>query len=138
MAHHRRSRSSDPEPAYPLERVIREASADSFEDDFGVREDRWAQKVRRDLDAKLAGLRRQLSAARIPQPRTTRVSADLQALDRAELVARLDALQGTPGGRVAHPKLSDLTTDELRFLVAELEARADVGQERSTQSKAIS
>ena len=122
MTHRSRSRRSDPEPTHPLEKVIREASADSFEEDFGVREDIWAQKVRRALDAKLAGLRRQLSHAQSPQRRATRVSAELRALDRAELVARLDALQRTPEVGIAHLKLSDLTTEDLRLLVAELEA----------------
>jgi len=138
MTHRSRSRSSDPEPTHPLERVIQEVSADSFEEDFGVREDMWAQKVRRALDAKLAGLRRQLSPARSPQRRATRVSAELRALDRAELVARLDALQRTPGVGIAHLKLSDLTTEDLRLLVAELEARADERQSRSAQPKPFS
>ena len=63
MTHRSRSRSSDPEPTHPLERVIQAVSADSFEEDFGVREDMWAQKVRRALDAKLGGLRRRVSPA---------------------------------------------------------------------------
>jgi hypothetical protein len=124
MTHRSRSRRSDPEPRHPLEKVIQEASAESFEEDFGVREDMWAQKVRRALDAKLAGLQRQLSPARSPQRRATRVSAELRALDRAELVARLDTLQRTPGVRIAHSELSGLTTEDLRLLVAELEATA--------------
>jgi len=105
MTHRSRSRSSDPEPAHPLEKVIQEVSADSFEEDFGVREDMWAQKVRRELDAKLAGLRRRLNPARSP-----------------ELLARLDALQQTPEIRIAHLELAGLTTEDLRLLVAELEA----------------
>jgi hypothetical protein len=95
----------------------------------------WAQKVRRALDAKLAGLRRQLSPARSPQRRATRVSAELRALDRAELVARLDVLRQTPGIRIAHLGLSDLTTEDLRRLVAELEARADERPSRSARPK---
>lgn len=131
MTQRSRSRRGDPEPTHPLEKVIREVSADSFEEDFGVREDMWAQKVRRALDAKLAGLRRQLGPIRSPERRATRVSAEIRALDRAELVARLDVLQRTPGVRIAHLELSDLTIEELRRLVAELEARAD---ERSSLS----
>ena len=138
MPHRSRSRSSDPEPAHPLEKVIQEVSADSFEEDFGVREDMWAQKVRRDLDAKLAGLRRRLSPASSPQRRATHVPAELRSLDRAELVARLDALQRTPEDRIAHLKLSDLTTEDLRLLVAELEARADERQPRVEQPKPFS
>ncbi len=138
MTHRRRPRGSDPQPAHPLEKVIRDASADSFEEDFGVREDMWAQKVRRALDAKLAGLRRQPSPTRSPQRRVTRVSTELRALDRAELVARLDALQRTPGGRMAHLELSDLTTEDLRLLVAQLEARADERPSRSAEPKPFS
>jgi len=135
MTHRRRSRSSDPEPTHPLERVIQEVSAVSFEEDFGVREDMWARKVRRALDAKLAGMRRQLSPARSDQRQSTRVPSELRALDRAELVARLDALQRDPGGRIADQELANLTTEDLRRLVAELEARANLRQSRSAQRK---
>ena len=120
-----RSRShNDLEPTHPLEKVIQVVSADSFEDDLGGREDRWAQNVRRDLDAKLAGLRRRLSLARFRQHRASRISAELRSLDHAALLARLDALQQTPGVRIAHLELSGLTTEDLRLLVAELEATA--------------
>lgn len=112
MTHRSRSHSNDPEPTHPLEKVIREVSADSFEDDFGVREDRWAQKVRRDLDAKLAGLRRRLNPARSLQRRATHISAELRVLDRPELLARLDDLQQAPGVRIAHLELSGLTTED--------------------------
>lgn len=124
MTHRRKSSSNDPEPTHPLEKVIQAVSADSFEEDFGVREDRWAQKVRRDMDAKVAGLRRRLNPARSPQHRATRISAALRTLDRAELLARLDALRQAPGIRIAHLELSGLTTEDLRLLVAELEATA--------------
>jgi hypothetical protein len=124
MTRRSRSYSTDPKPTHPLEKVIQAASADSFEEDFGVREDRWAQKIRRDLDARLAGLRRRLNPARPSQHRATRISAALRALDRPELVARLDALRQAPGIRVAHLELSGLTTEDLRLLVAELESTA--------------
>jgi len=122
----RRSRSQDShaEPRHTLERVIEEVSADSFEDDLGVREDSWARKVRRSLDAKLARMRHQLGPARAPQRPVSRISAELLALDRAALLARLTALQQLPGVRIAHLALSGLTTEDLRLLVAELEATA--------------
>jgi hypothetical protein len=129
MTHRSRSRSSDLEPTHPLERVIEEVSAESFEEDFGVREDRWAQNVRRALDAKLADLRRRLGPAG-SQRRDNHVPAELRSLDHAELVARLDALQRTPGVRIAHLELSGLTTEDLRRLVAELEAAARTGELR--------
>ena len=121
MAYRGRSHGDELEP-HALERVIHEASADSFEDDLGAREDRWAHEVRRDLDAKLAALRRQLSPVRSPQRRATRISAELRALDRAELLARLEVLQQAPGVRIAYLELAGLTTDDLRLLVAEIEA----------------
>ena len=120
----RRRSDSNPEPTHPLERVLQEVSADSFEGDFGVREDRWAQQVRRDLDARLAGLRRQLAPVRSGQHRVTRISAELRSLDHAALLARLAVLQQAPGIRIAHLELSGLTTEDLRLLVAELEATA--------------
>ena len=54
-----------------------------------------------------------------------RISAELRSLDRAALLARLDALRQVPGVRIAHLALSGLTTEDLRLLVAELEATAE-------------
>src|SRR3954471_17017007 len=59
MRRHGRTRGDDLDAPHPLEKVIGVVSADSFEPDHGAREDRWAQNVRRDVDAKLAALRRQ-------------------------------------------------------------------------------
>jgi hypothetical protein len=107
-----------------LELLAHELSADSFEDDLGAREDRWAQNVRRNLDAQLVAMRRRLAPARTTAPRVTRISAELQALDRAALLERLTTLRSGPEVRFAYLELTELTTDDLRLLVAELEATA--------------
>ena len=122
MTHRSKSHRLDPAPPHALEKVVHVASADSFEDDSGTREDAWAHKVRRDLEAKLAALRRQLSPTRTPQRRVTRISAELRALDHAALLARLVVARRDPAVRIAHLELSGLTTEDLRLLVAELEA----------------
>lgn len=111
----------DGEVPHALEILIREASADSFEDDDGAREDAWARKVKRTLDAKAAALR-QHHARSAATPRVTRISAELRALDRDALLSRLDVLQRAPGVQIAHLSLSRLSDDDLRLLVAELEA----------------
>ena len=118
----RSSRTS--EASHPIERVAQVIAAEPVEADFGIREDRWAQKLRRDIDSRLAAMRRQLVPARAAPGRVTRISAELRSLDRAALLSRLDTLQQAPGVRVAHLALSGLTTEDLRLLVAELEATA--------------
>lgn len=110
--------------AHVMERIAQELSADSFEDDLGAREDRWAQNVRRNLDAQLVAMRRRLAPARTTTPRATRISAELRALDRAALLERLATLRSGPEVRFAYLELTELTTDDLRLLVAELEATA--------------
>lgn len=116
---------------HPLERLIEEVSLDSFEDDLGAREDAWAHKVRRQLDAKLASLRRQHHPGRPVEHRVSRVSAELLAMDRPALLARLAALESAPGVQIAHLSLSSLTNDDLRLLVAELEAAAPTQEVQS-------
>jgi hypothetical protein len=124
MARGSRTQSHDTDAMHPLERLALVLSEDSFEDDGGAREDQWARKVRGEIDAKLARMRRQLRLAPSSPRRASRISAELRALDRAGLLMRLDALQQVPGVRIAHLALSGLTTEDLRLLVAELEATA--------------
>jgi hypothetical protein len=112
---------TDGEVPHALEILIRQASADSFEDDDGAREDAWARKVKRILDAKATALR-QRHARSAAAPRVTRISAELRAMDRGALLSRLDVLQRAPGVQIAHLSLSRLSDDDLRLLVAELEA----------------
>lgn len=114
---------ADSEPVHVMERLAQEVSADTFEDDLGAREDRWAQGVRRNLDTQLAALRRRLVPAK-GAARVTRISAELRALGRAGLLARLADLQSRPEVRFAYLQLTELTTEDLRLLVAELEATA--------------
>lgn len=123
MARGNRSQSHDADAMHPLERLAEVLSEDSFEDDGGAREDRWAQNLRRSLDARLAHTRQRASTT--SPPKVTRVSAELRSLDRAALLARLDVLRQMPGVRIAHLALSGLTTEDLRLLVAELEATAE-------------
>jgi len=121
MTRHGRSHGNDLDAPHPLEKVIGAVAAESFEPDHGVREDRWAQNIRRNVDARLAALRRQLSPPRSPQRQVARVSVDLRMLDRAALLARLDILRQAPHVRFAHLELSGLTTEDLRQLIAEIE-----------------
>jgi hypothetical protein len=83
-------------PAHPLERVIQEVAADYCEADLGAREDGWAQDVRRDVEARLARLRRRIAAAPGSQRQGAGIPAELPRSDSAALLARVDALP-SPG-----------------------------------------
>jgi hypothetical protein len=115
-----KSQSSRP---HPLEVLLEHISAESSDDpDEVAREDAWAHAVRQKVDTQLAALRRQLSPARPAPRRAARVSDELLALDREGLLARLALLRQAPEVRIAHLELQGLTTDDLRQLVAEIEA----------------
>jgi len=115
-----KSESSRP---HPLEVVLEHVSAEGSHDpDEVARENSWAHAVRQKVDTQLAALRRQLNPARPIRRRAAGISDELRALDRDGLLARLAILRQAPEVRIAHLELSGLTTDDLRQLVAEIEA----------------
>jgi hypothetical protein len=108
---------------HPLEVVLEQVSAESSDDpDEVARENAWAHAVRQKVDTQLAALRRQLNPARSTPRRAARISDELLVLDRDCLLARLAILRQAPEVRISHLELSGLTTDDLRQLVAEIEA----------------
>jgi hypothetical protein len=98
------------------------AGADNPDPDDAAREDAWAHALRRKVDAELAALRRRYMPAR-PSPRCPApISDEIRALPREGLIRRLEILRQSPYVQVAHLDLSGLTNDDLRLLLAELEA----------------
>ena len=114
--------SIDTDRAHPLEVVLEHVAAESIDpvDDADAKV--WARGVRTKVDAELAALRRQLNPARPVTRRVARISDELLALGREELLARFAVLRQIREVRIAHLQLSGLTTDDLRQLVAEIEA----------------
>jgi len=114
--------SNETDSLHPLETLLAHVSEESVDPVDDARADVWACGVRAKLDTQLAALRRQLNPARPTPRRAARISDELIALDREELLARLAVLRKIPEVQIAHLELSGLTTDDLRQLVAEIEA----------------
>ena len=93
---------------------VAQEEADSAE--FTPEEDRWARGVRQNVDTHLAALRRQLT--QIQPERPTSIPDEIRALDREALLTRLEILLQGSDVRHAHVDLTELTTDELRQMVA--------------------
>lgn len=122
MKRNGRHPGGDPDATHPLETVLEHVSAESVDPDDAAREESWARALRLKVDTQLAALRRQLMPLR-PAPRpAVSVSDELRALGRDALLARLEILRQAPDVLIAHLDVSGLTTDDLRQLIAEIEA----------------
>lgn len=113
---------SESEAVHPLETVLELVAEESIDPADEARADAWARGLRQRVDTQLAALRRQLTPAR-PVPRDAiGISDEIRSLDREALLARLEILSQAPEVRIAHLDLSGLSEDDLRQLVAEIEA----------------
>jgi hypothetical protein len=107
---------------HPLETLLELIAEDRGDPEDEERVDAWARAVRQNVQTQLAALRRQLVPARPVPRRATRISDEILALDREALLARLANLRQAADVQIAHLELSRLTEDDLRQLVAEIEA----------------
>jgi len=114
--------SENADSPHPLETLLAHVSQESIDPLDDANASVWARGVRTKVDAQLAALRRQLNPARPLPRRAARISDELVSLGREDLLARLEILRKIPEVRIAHLELSGLTTDDLRQLVAEIEA----------------
>lgn len=80
---------------------------------------RWSRDLRAQMQSRIAALRRQLTPAQPNAPQDTPPGAEIHALDREGLLARLEALRGD-GERNARPDLTGLSDDDLRQMLANL------------------
>lgn len=87
---------------------------------FTPEEDRWARKLRQEVEIKLAELGRQLTPVQPRHKPLAPIPEELFALDRDALVIRLDTLRQELGIRDAQQDLTGLTPDELRTMIAAL------------------
>lgn len=122
MKRHGKRPSSEADSPHPLETLLEHTSAESIHPQDDERANAWARGVRSQVDAQLAALRRQLNPARPMPRRAARIPDELFAMAREDLLARLEILRQIPEVQIAHLELSGLTTDDLRQLVAEIEA----------------
>jgi uncharacterized protein involved in exopolysaccharide biosynthesis len=80
---------------------------------------RWSRDLRAQMQSRIAALRRQLTPAQPGAPQGTPVGAEIRALDREGLLARLEAHRGGGDGNTRQD-LADLSDDDLRQLLANL------------------
>src|SRR5678815_4441731 len=83
-------------------------------------ERRWARGVRKRVDVELARLRRQLTPTELKPKRPPPIPDEIRTLDRAGLLAQLEVLRQREGVRYAHLDLTELSTDDLRQMIAAL------------------
>ena len=106
-----------------LERLVQHLTADDEMDPVeAAREDAWARALRQQLDGQIAAMRRQLMPDRPVPRRPAPISEEILALPREILLARLEIMSQSPHIQIAHMNLSGLTTEDMRQLLAELEA----------------
>jgi hypothetical protein len=111
-----------PDATEVLDTLLEHLAAESVEPGDTPRENAWARALRQKVDTHLAALRRQLVLARPSPRRAERISDEILALPRTGILERLESFRQAPEVRIAHLELSELTTDDLRQLLAELES----------------
>jgi hypothetical protein len=87
------------------------------------RQKRIAQRVKAQVEARLAEMRRTLLPQAAPPIKLAPIRPSLLALGRASLIARLDAIKRSGGAAVqyAHCDLHGLSDDDLRRMIELLE-----------------
>lgn len=106
-----------------LDAVIDLVAEEEAENGEPTEEDiRWSRDLRAQMQTRIAALRRQLTAVQPIAPQAAPVGADIGALAREGLLARLEALRGD-GERNARPDLTGLSDDDLRQMLANLVGR---------------
>jgi len=90
------------------------------EDDTEPTEDdlRWAREQHAQMQARIAAMRRQHTPSHPPIDRVPPPGPQILAMTRAELLARLESLNQDGAVQYAHRKLTGLTDDDLRQMLA--------------------
>jgi hypothetical protein len=110
------------DPIAIMEALLDDVAEQAAEDYIPNEDDRrWARGLGATVEQRLASLGR-----RPPPPLTARLDGDivipeeLRTLDRASLLLRLEILRRTPNVQYAHQRLTRLSDDSLRRLLAVL------------------
>jgi len=107
-----------------LDEIFHDAAVAEAEQGKATPEDqRWAREVRTKVQARLAEMRRSLTPADAPIEKAKPIPARLYELGRDALLAKLAEITTRMGGtvQIAHRKLTTLSDDDLRRLIATLE-----------------
>jgi hypothetical protein len=125
MSNKNNSRNRIPDPIAAWNALLAAAAEADIESGEPTPEDRrWMQSVDAMVQARLDTLQRQLTGSRPAAKRGVVIPPELEALDRAGLLARLEATRGLLGVRYAHKDLKGLSDHDLRtMLVVSLKER---------------
>jgi hypothetical protein len=114
------------DPVEVWERLLQDVAEQHAEDFVPTESDlKWAKDTRAYVNRRLAELRRRLTPTASPPREGVVVPAWVQALDRAALLAQIEALRQGEAARYAHHDLTALTDDDLRALLALLTEPAE-------------
>jgi len=101
-----------------LDAVIDHVAEEEAENGEPTEQDlRWSHDLRRQMQSRIAALRRQLTPAR-PIIRSVSIDSGIRVLDREGLLAQLEALRQRGDLRYAHQELTGLSDDDLRRMLA--------------------
>ena len=105
--------------AATLDAVIDQVAEEEAENGKPTEEDiRWSHDLRLKMKSSIAALRRQLTPVQPIVRRAKPIGSEIRALDRAGLLARLEALRQREDVRYAHQDLTGLSDDDLRQMLA--------------------
>jgi hypothetical protein len=109
-----------------LDAVLHHVALEAMDhDDSTKRDDHWANALHQEMQSQIAALRRQLVPERAVISPIGRTPTDYQTLDRKTLLARIEVLRYSGSVRYAHLDVTGLSDDDLRRLLATLEAPTD-------------
>lgn len=101
-----------------LDAVIDHVAEEEAENGEPTEQDlRWSRDLRRQMQSRMAALRRQLTPVQ-PIVRSVSIGSEIRGLDREGLLAQLEALRQGGDVRYAHQDLTGLSDDDLRRMLA--------------------
>ena len=119
-----RDRKPDKRPRDPVaiwDDILDLVAEDDAETAVATPDDaRWAQEVSASVKSRLAALRRQLTPTHVSVRRGVEIPPEIQAMDHAALIARLEHLRQSPDVQYAHRDLTGLSDNDLRTMLAVL------------------
>lgn len=116
------------DPIATMEALLDDVAEQAAEDYVPTADDlRWARELRATVERRLANLERRprRAATDTSERHDVIVPAEIQALDREGLLARLEILRQDPNVQWAHHDLTGLSDDGLRRLLADLMSLAE-------------
>lgn len=100
---------------------VSEEGADETDDGASTEADeRWAHALHQTMMARIAVMRRQLTPFGAPIKAPSPIWPDLRSLHRGELLAQIAELVESGAVQYAHQDLTELSDEDLRWLLAEL------------------